>query len=273
MFLQTAKTELLDHIFKYWEKTSYKFVEVNDVKRNQYKHIPSKDKVLGTVKLRLSSKSVVYGRVADSIFSGLEATGGFYESMHHLGVLLVFFFQERLFKSSFMKQLYQVPSDIKPENKNINVQSMIKIVNNSESIDEKYINKILDYILLRIRFKYGYKEIGHYISNCMCLRKNHKTAIGQDKSHLFYEKGEKKLEKELDVVNLVRSIRQLRLMAQVLLGPNERMLLKFQRSNIVETTSSSSDSDHHSYDTVRLLNSKKDLIKLSQIVKIKKILK
>jgi hypothetical protein len=77
----------------------------------------------------------------------------------------------------------------------------------------------------------------------------------------------------LDVVNLVRSIRQLRLMAQVLLGPNERMLLKFQRSNIVETTSSSSDSDHHSYDTVRLLNSKKDLIKLSQIVKIKKILK
>jgi hypothetical protein len=62
-------------------------------------------------------------------------------------------------------------------------------------------------------------------------------------------------------------------MAQVLLGPNERMLLKFQRSNIVETTSSSSDSDHHSYDTVRLLNSKKDLVKLSQAIKIKKILK
>jgi hypothetical protein len=49
--------------------------------------------------------------------------------------------------------------------------------------------------------------------------------------------------------------------------------LKFQRSNIVETTSSSSDSDHHSYDTVRLLNSKKDLVKLSQAIKIKKILK
>jgi hypothetical protein len=55
---------------------------------------------------------------------------------------------------------------------------MIKIANNSESIDEKYINKILDYILLRIRFKYGYKEIGHYLSNCMCIRKNYKTAVG-----------------------------------------------------------------------------------------------
>lgn len=40
----------------------------------------------------------------------------------------------------------------------------------------------------------------------------------------------------------------------------------------METTSSSSDSDHHSYDTVKLLNSKKDLIKLSQIVKIRRVL-
>ncbi len=55
---------------------------------------------------------------------------------------------------------------------------MIKIANNNESIDEDYIKKILDYILLRIRFKYGYKEIGHYLFNCMCIRKNHKTAKG-----------------------------------------------------------------------------------------------
>jgi hypothetical protein len=55
---------------------------------------------------------------------------------------------------------------------------MIKIANNNESIDEDYIKKILDYILLRIRFKYGYKEIGHYLFNFMCIRKNYKTAKG-----------------------------------------------------------------------------------------------
>lgn len=42
---------------------------------------------------------------------------------------------------------------------------------------------------------------------------------------------------------------------------------------MVELTSSSSDSDDHRYDTVKLLNSKKDLVKLSQILKINRILK
>ncbi len=42
---------------------------------------------------------------------------------------------------------------------------------------------------------------------------------------------------------------------------------------MIEFTSSSSDSDHHSYDTIKLLNSKKDLVKLSQILKINRILK
>jgi hypothetical protein len=90
---------------------------------------------------------------------------------------------------------------------------------------------------------------------------------------MLYHKGNEKLERELDIINLVKSIRQLRLMAQVLLGPNERMLLKFQRQNMIEVTSSSSDSDHYTYDTVKLLYSKKDLIKLSQVLKINRILK
>ena len=56
-----------------------------------------------------------------------------------------------------------------------NFNSFVK-ENLSETKIEDYIKKILDYILLRIRFKYGYKEIGHYLFNFMCIRKNHKTA-------------------------------------------------------------------------------------------------
>ena len=80
------------------------------------------------------------------------------------------------------------------------------------------------------------------------------------------------MERELDVINLVRAIRQLRLMTNVLLGPSERVLLKFQRKNVIEMTSSSSDSDHYKYDNVRLLNHKQDLVKFRQAVKIKRIL-
>ena len=76
---------------------------------------------------------------------------------------------------------------------------------------------------------YGYKEIAHYLLRCKCftLKRNKGKTSEYDKKHLLYKKGNDKLGKELDVVNLVKSIRQLRLMAQVLLGPNERMLLKF----------------------------------------------
>lgn len=41
---------------------------------------------------------------------------------------------------------------------------------------------------------------------------------------------------------------------------------------MIEEEKSSSDSDHHIYDTVRLLDSSKDIIKLRQAVKIKKLL-
>ena len=41
---------------------------------------------------------------------------------------------------------------------------------------------------------------------------------------------------------------------------------------MIEITSSSSDSDHISYDTNKLLNSKLALVKMQQIMKIKKVL-
>jgi hypothetical protein len=81
------------------------------------------------------------------------------------------------------------------------------------------------------------------------------------------------LSKELDIVNIVRSMRDLRLMSEAILGPKERMLLKFQRKNLIELESSSSDSDHYTFDTVKLMNSDNNFVKLGQIVKINKALK
>ena len=68
-------------------------------------------------------------------------------------------------------------------------------------------------------------------------------------------------------------MRDLKLMSDAILGPKERMLLKFQRKNMIELVSSSSDSDNLTYDTVKLLNSENNFVKLGQIVKVNKILK
>lgn len=102
--IQPSKAELIDQIFKYWEKTYLKFSQVSDnIRTISYKR---HNNVIAKVIVRLDDRTVIYGRVADSIFNGLEAIGGFYECMHHIGVLIVFFIQERLFKSEFIKELY-----------------------------------------------------------------------------------------------------------------------------------------------------------------------
>jgi hypothetical protein len=72
---------------------------------------------------------------------------------------------------------------------------------------------------------------------------------------------------------MMRSMRDLKLMSDALLGPKERMLLKFQHKNIINLDTSSSDSDNYTYDTVKLMNSENNFVKLGQIVKINKILK
>jgi|LauGreDrversion4_2_1035121.scaffolds.fasta_scaffold747573_2 hypothetical protein len=77
----------------------------------------------------------------------------------------------------------------------------------------------------------------------------------------------------MDIVSIIRSLRDLKLMSAAILGVKERMLLKLQRKNIIELASSSSDSDNYTYDTVKLFNSDNNFVKLGQIVKINKILK
>jgi hypothetical protein len=109
--------------------------------------------------------------VADNIFTGLESVGGFYESISHIGFLLVFFFQERLFKSSFLRQLYQVDAEKIPSTLHVPAadEMVAEVENENTRVQESYLKYILDYMLLRSRLTYGYREIFHFMLNCKCL--------------------------------------------------------------------------------------------------------
>ena len=52
------------------------------------------------------------------------------------------------------------------------------------------------------------------------------------------------------------------------------MLLRFQRKNLVETSTSSQDSDNerNKFDTVKLMDSKNPLIRLSMIGRLKQMI-
>jgi len=58
-----------------------------------------------------------------------------------------------------------------------------------------------------------------------------------------------------------------------MLSQKHRLILKFQRENLVETSSSSqSDSDDNNYDEMRLMESKNPFVRLKAFSKIKKML-
>ena len=78
---------------------------------------------------------------------------------------------------------------------------------------------------------------------------------------------------ELDAIRIVRTLRKFKMLAQALLTQKHRLILKFQRMNLVETSSSSSDSDDNSYDTLRLMENKNALIRLSMYGRLKKMIR
>ncbi len=49
-------------------------------------------------------------------------------------------------------------------------------------------------------------------------------------------------------------------MTRFLLSSDQKSLLKFQRRNVIDFKSSSSDSDNFNYDTIKLMNSKSSVV-------------
>ena len=95
------------------------------LKTQQVTHYPSNDHIVATLKVSLDRKSFYYGRVSETIFMGLEAIGGFYESLHMIGYMLVFFVSRRLFISAFINSMYQIEDpNGNPEQQGIDVRQM-----------------------------------------------------------------------------------------------------------------------------------------------------
>ncbi|CDW83128.1 UNKNOWN [Stylonychia lemnae] len=159
--------------------------------------------------------------------------------------------------------------DIK-EREQLNAQ----IFKKKRQVNDIDVNNLLISFISRMRFNYDIKSIIQYLSKCLCLknleRKRNKRYY---KKHYLYQKGEKKLSQELDIISLLKTQRKFKLLAQALLSQKHRMLLRFQRQNVLETASESSDSDDDNLDTLTLMENKNPLIRLVIYGKLKKMMK
>ena len=93
------------------------------------------------------------------------------------------------------------------------------------------------------------------------------------KKHYQFNEGEDKLFDELDVITLLKTMRRVKLLAQTLLTQQQKMVLRFQRKNIIESSSSSGDSDTvNKFDMMNMMESKNPNVRLSVYGKIKKVI-
>lgn len=163
------------------------------------------------------------------------------------------------------------------------VQDMDKnLKNNSKKeLNENEIYTIVMNIINRKRFKYSIGDIFKYILTCLCFRKlKLKKYVGSIeeweksmKKHYQFNEGEDKLFDELDVISILKSIRRVKLLTQSLLTQQQKTILRFQRKNIIESSSSSGDSDsNNKLDLMNMMESKNPMLRFTVYAKLKKIM-
>ncbi len=75
------------------------------------------------------------------------------------------------------------------------------------------------------------------------------------------------------MITLLKTMRRVKLLTQTLLTQQQKMVLRFQRKNIIESSSSSGDSDTvNKFDIMNMMESKNPTVRLSVYGKIKKVI-
>ena len=116
---------------------------------------------------------------------------------------------------------------------------------------------------------------------CLCFRKTKLKRFNgpreewarKIKKHYQFNEGEDKLFDELDVITLLKTMRRVKLLSQTLLTQSQKMILRFQRKNVIESSSSSGDSDTYNHlDIMNMMESKNPAVRLVLFGKIKKVI-
>lgn len=73
-----------------------------------------------------------------------------------------------MFKSSFIKELYQVSTEA---GAGLKEEDLVALANDQDQMPEALANQILDFVQKkRARFVYGYTQLIHYLSRCLCFK-------------------------------------------------------------------------------------------------------
>eukprot|EP00347_Sterkiella_histriomuscorum_P014095 403362186 len=150
--------------------------------------------------------------------------------------------------------------------------------NNVETEEKKElkksnIDKMLFEIQSRMNFKYSFCDIMRSVFCCGKSILSNKS--NNQRRHLLYKKATKKINKEFDAVNLLKIMKQVKLISQLILNPTQKVLMGFQKKYVLDSeVSSDSDIDEKEVQgTIKKLRSENPFVKLVTMGQLKQTLK
>ena len=103
-------------------------------------------------------------------------------------------------------------------------------------------------ILNQRKLVYTQCSVFKYYFKCLCCRKQStlKKMKSDGKKDYLVNKGIKKLEADLDIVNILEIIKRARVLVNLTLTKDENLLLKSQRNDVIDSTDEENPSEDDS---------------------------
>ncbi|CDW78338.1 UNKNOWN [Stylonychia lemnae] len=243
------------------------FYYVNTINKHSKPITNNQGKVYAELDILLDEYKDELSRVDYSISSALSDAGGIYNALFLAGMILVGSLQERLFFAELISSLF----DIEPKNEKSQdsdrlgrYQCSVKHNNNEYSLrnkdqddNEQSFNysdqdkedkiqikqikpqQVLDDISQRFRFQYSIIKTLQYFFCCVpitsiCCKKRYRV---KNREHLLFEKGLDKLAKEFDALSLIKMMKDVKIMTQIIFNPMQQILMNFQKRDVLNSDS------------------------------------
>eukprot|EP00347_Sterkiella_histriomuscorum_P017124 403350573 len=152
-----------------------------------------------------------------------------------------------------------------------NEQSEQNICDTQTQSQKSIVQRILQEILIRVNLKFSFCDL------CKACLKSKKEGylkkMKRDKNNrnnYLFHKGVEKINKEFDVISLMKLMKQFKLLTKILLNPTQRILLGFQKRNVLDSESSSNDSEDDEIELTRKIRSDNKFVTLMSLGKLKK---
>lgn len=140
--------------------------------------------------------------------------------------------ENRFFKSNPVRNL--IKNTMYCKNNTDSVADKLKSNKEMNDVDKL---KIKNLVMARRRLNYNTWHIFEYLICCLWCRQ--RSNRKRWKNHLLFLRAEDKLNEQLDVVNIIRWIEQLKLMSKCMLNNKQKFWLKFQKEHLLELDANS----------------------------------